>query len=67
MENIFDEAFDNYRTLERQWIADRFSAEWLQNSDAIRTNARRFDSMVEQDRCRALNDIDAHNKMLAPI
>ncbi len=65
MENIFDEAFDNYRSLERQWISDSFSAEWLQDSDAIRANACRFDSMVEQDRARAVNDIDTHNKMLS--
>ena len=67
MEKVFGEAFDNYRSLERQWIADSFSAEWLKNSDAIRANASRFDSMVEQDRCRALSDIGTHDKMLAPI
>lgn len=65
LEESFSQAFDNYRDLERDWIAARFPARWRRHPDVIRDYAAAFDAMVEEDRTRYLDDLEAQNRMLA--
>lgn len=65
MEQVFTEAYDKYRELEREWIASRFDARWRRSAEIIAEYAGRFDRMVEEDRTKYLADLEAQNEMLA--
>lgn len=65
MEKVFDNAFLHYRDIERNWIALRFPERWHRSKEVISDYAREFDRMVEEDRTRYLEDLNAQNDMLA--
>lgn len=65
MEETFTEAFENYSTLEREWISARFDDKWRRPAEIIADYAREFDRIVEEDRSRYLEDLAAQNDMLA--
>ena len=64
MENIFDAAYSNYTTLERNWIESRFPERWHRDKGVISDYAAEFDRMVEEDRNRYLEELQAENEML---
>ena len=49
-EEIFDEAFDNYAQLERDWIASAFSDDWRATPERVKDLADEFDHLIEEDR-----------------
>lgn len=65
MEEIFTQAMENYKILEREWIVRRFPKRWHRSSEVIADYAREFDRMVEEDRARYLEDLAYQNEMLA--
>ena len=65
MEAVFTASLDNYKDLERKWIAVRFPERWHRTAEVIADYAREFDRMVEEDRTRYLEDLNAQNEMLA--
>ncbi len=65
MEAVFTASLDNYKDLERKWIAARFPERWHRTAEVIADYAREFDRMVEEDRTRYLEDLNAQNEMLA--
>lgn len=64
-EEIFSESFANFESLEREWIAARFPENWHRPAEVIDDYAHQFDRMVEEDRVRYLDDLNAQNEMLA--
>lgn len=64
VENVFDTAVEHYPNLQRAWIATRFSEEWHKPAEVIAEYAAEFDRLSEEDREKALEDIDAMNRML---
>lgn len=64
-EKVFDEALELYKELELKWIGARFSERWHRNAEVIADYAQEFDRMVEEDRARYLEDLNAQNEMLA--
>lgn len=64
-EAIFDEALERFRELELEWIGVRFAERWRRTPEVIADYAREFDHMVEEDRARYLDDLNAQNEMLA--
>lgn len=65
LEEVFDEVFDSYLELERQWISSRFGEEWRRSPEVIADYAAEFDRMIEEDRARYLDDLNAQAEMLA--
>lgn len=65
MEKVFDRVMGDYKTLERKWIAARFGERWRKPTAVIAEYASEFDRMVEEDRARYLEDLNAQNEMLA--
>lgn len=65
MEQIFTEAFEEYPRLEREWISRRFPQRWHRSAEVINDYAAEFDRMVEEDRARYLDELEAQNIMLA--
>lgn len=65
MEDVFDEAFIQFRDLEREWIRFRFSEKWHRRPEVIADYAAEFDRMIEEDRARYLEDLTLQNEMLA--
>lgn len=49
-ETIFDEAFESYPRLEREWIDATFDSRWRIQPEKIKFYAEEFDSIVEDDR-----------------
>lgn len=64
-EGIFNEAYENYATLELEWIGRRFDKCWRDNESLIESRATHFDSLVETDRQDYLENLSRENKMLA--
>lgn len=65
MEEVFTESFERYREIEKKWISVRFPDRWHKSSETISDYAAEFDRMIEEDRTRYLEDLDAQNLMLA--
>lgn len=65
MEQIFTESFNNFHDFEQIWIERRFSARWRRHPEVIADYAAQFDRMIEDDRTRYLEDLQAHNEMLS--
>lgn len=65
LEACFDKAYQYYPRLEQEWIEARFGAHWRRPAEEIRAKAAEFDCMVEEDRTRYLEDLEAQNTMLA--
>lgn len=64
MEQVFDDAFRHYPNLQRAWISSRFGDNWRRPAEVIADYAAEFDSMVEEDRRKYLDDLAAQNEML---
>ncbi len=64
IEDVFDDAFNHYKNLERAWIAARFSDKWRRPAEVIKAYAEDFDRMAEEDRRKYLEDLAAQNEML---
>ena len=65
MEEIFDKAYNDYARLEMEWIGTRFGESWRRPAEVIADYAAEFDRMIEEDRTRYLEDLNAQNEMLA--
>ena len=65
MQKIFDDAFESFKDDELKWIASRFGEKWRKTPQEIIEGAKRFDSIVEEDRREYLENIAHENKMLA--
>lgn len=65
LEDVFDKVYENYHQLEREWIASRFGEEWRRQPEVIADYAAEFDRMIEEDRARYLEDLNAQSEMLA--
>lgn len=63
-EAIFDEAFEGYAELERQWIGRRFGETWRSRAGIIPAGAEQFDTLVEDDRTEYLESLTREAKML---
>lgn len=61
---VFDNAFNRYPELEREWIASRFGDHWRKPAEVIASYAQDFDHTIEDDRRRYLEDLSAQNEML---
>lgn len=64
-EKYFDEAYENYETLQQEWIGRRFGKWWREHQDSIPIEARNFDELVEDDRKEYLDSLAAETKMLS--
>lgn len=64
VEAIFDRVYENYPSLEKEWIAASFGEEWRERKAAIPVYADDFDRMVETDRRNSKDDIIAEAAML---
>ncbi|MDE5868846.1 MAG: DUF4954 family protein, partial [Muribaculaceae bacterium] len=64
MREVFDDAFNNYPELEKEWIASRFGEHWHKPAEVIASYAQDFDHIIEEDRRRYLEDLSAQNEML---
>lgn len=65
MEDIFETAYQEYAQKEETWISSRFPEKWDRSEEVISDYAKEFDNMVEEDRARYLEDLQAQNDMLA--
>lgn len=65
MEAIFDKAYYNYSQLEKSWISSRFEEKWHKSPEVVAEYSSEFDRMIEEDRARYLEDLNAQNEMLA--
>lgn len=65
MEKVFSQAFEQYEILERRWILSRFPDRWHRSAEVIADYAAEFDHMVEEDRTRYLDELNAQNEMLS--
>lgn len=65
MEQVFTEAYDDYRDLEKKWIEIRFPEKWHRHKEVIAEYAAEFDRMIEEDRSRYLDELATQNEMLA--
>lgn len=63
-EQVFSEAFEQYRALEKEWIKARFPKRWHRSNEVILDYASEFDHMVEEDRARYIEELEAQNQML---
>ncbi|MCH5229815.1 MAG: DUF4954 family protein [Muribaculaceae bacterium] len=63
-ETIFNDAYENYKELELQWIAQRFGDWWRERREYISLNAKRFDEIVEEDRQQYLQMLTRETEML---
>lgn len=63
-EAIFDEAFNEYPRLEREWILDTFGNEWRDDPERIRIYAEEFDRIVEEDRANYKDSLLSETEML---
>lgn len=64
MREVFDNAFSSYPELEKSWIASRFGEHWRKPAEVIASYAQDFDHIIEEDRRRYLEDLNAQNEML---
>lgn len=64
MREVFDNAFNRYPELEKEWIASRFGDHWHKPAEVIASYAQDFDHLIEDDRRRYLEDLSAQNDML---
>lgn len=63
-EEIFDNAFENYSRLERDWILSTFDDNWRVDPDRIRIMAEDFDKLVEEDRNLYKESLVSETEML---
>lgn len=64
-EQIFNEAFDNYKNLEKEWIGRRFGEWWRSHESRIPSGAENFDAIVEEDREEYLENLSRETRMLS--
>lgn len=64
VEQIFDEAFESYASLQYIWIARRLGKWWREREDRIKVGAEQFDEMVADDRKEYLADLKRQIHML---
>lgn len=64
VEEIFNDAFENYGKLQQRWIGRRFGEWWRSREDRIATGAREFDELVEDDRQEYLESLAKETRML---
>jgi len=64
VEEIFNDAFENYGKLQQRWIGRRFGQWWRSREDRIATGAREFDELVEDDRQEYLESLAKETRML---
>ncbi|MDE6867061.1 MAG: DUF4954 family protein, partial [Muribaculaceae bacterium] len=64
LKELFDNAFEAYPELEKEWIANRFDDRWRRPNEVIKAYAQDFDHMIEEDRHRYLDDLNYQNEML---
>lgn len=64
-ESVFSEAFENYNSLELQWIARRFGEGWRSKEEYLKFNAEKFDEMIEDDRSQYLQMLARETDMLS--
>lgn len=64
-ESIFNEAFEDYATLQRNWIIARFPEELRKNAADIRHEAEEFDRLVEKDREQYREHLYAEQSILS--
>ncbi len=64
-EKVFTEAFDNYETLQLQWIGRRFGDWWHEREARIPIGAAQFDDLVDEDRTEYLENLARETQMLA--
>lgn len=65
MEGVFTDAYEQYPRLEQEWIRQRFPKRWHRSRVLIEEYAHEFDKMVDEDRHRYLEELQAQNDMLA--
>ena len=63
-ERIFDEAFEQYPELEKEWILASFDERWRIDPERIRIMAEDFDQLVEDDRTSYKESLLAEAEML---
>ena len=63
-EAVFDEAFERYPELEREWILSTFADHWRVEPERIRFMAEEFDKIVEEDRANYRDSLLAESDML---
>ena len=63
-ESVFDEAFENYPYLEREWIGKRFDDSWRVEPERMKFYAEEFDNIVEEDRLNYKESLRAETEML---
>lgn len=63
-EAVFDEAFQAYPELERQWILSSFDERWRVDPERIRIMAEDFDQLIEDDRNTYKDSLAAEAEML---
>lgn len=65
MQEIFDEAFQEYNLLQLKWIASRFDDSWRADPGKIETFSKRFDELIDEDREEYLKMLEREAEMLA--
>lgn len=65
METVFEQAYSDYRELEKKWIMHRFAQRWHRTKEVIYDYAAEFDRMIDEDRTRYIEDLEAQNQMLS--
>lgn len=63
-EAVFDEVFDNYHSLELEWIISSFDDKWKVDPERIRIGAQDFDQLIEDDRATYKEALQAEADML---
>ena len=63
-EAIFNEAFEKYPELEREWIQTSFGDEWHVSPEKIAIMAEEYDKLVEEDRSNYRDSLLAEAEML---
>lgn len=63
-ESIFEDAFEKYSELEREWIFRSFGPQWRVDEAHIKVYAEEFDRLVEEDRTTYRESLHAENEML---
>ena len=63
-EEIFDNAFESYPDLEREWILSTFDERWRVEPERIKIKAEDFDQLIEDDRSSYRESLQAESDML---
>lgn len=63
-EAVFDEAYEKFPELEREWILSSFDNKWLEDPAKIRIMAQEFDRLIEEDRANYKESLASEAEML---